>query len=32
MLDGIILLDAMGDLDDYQSKIDESIKMKEIGF
>ena len=32
MLDGMILLDSMGDLDDYQSKIDESIKMKEIGF
>jgi hypothetical protein len=25
MLDGIILLDAMGDLDDYQSKIDEIV-------
>jgi hypothetical protein len=25
MLDGIILLDAMGDLDDYQSRIDEIV-------
>jgi hypothetical protein len=25
MLDGIILLDAMGDLDEYQSRIDEIV-------
>ena len=38
-LDGIILLDAMGDLDDYQSRIDEIVDFtglpildrKEIG-
>ena len=39
MLDGIILLNAMGDLDDYQSEIDELVERtglpildrKEIG-
>jgi hypothetical protein len=39
MLDGIVLLDAMGDLDDYQAKIDELVERtglpiidrKEIG-